>query len=158
MRKADLYVSTILTVLGLLVLGDAVRLGFGWGSSGPQSGFFPFILGVILIACSVVSFLKAYRALRKDGAGKPLMPPGALKPIAWVLLPAIAMVALTELVGLHVAAAFYLAFYMRAVGKIRWVTVVAVSILVPISLYIAFDKLFLVPLPQGLWGAAILRF
>jgi len=26
------------------------------------------------------------------------------------------------------------------------------------SLYIAFDKLFLVPLPQGLWGAKLMPF
>jgi hypothetical protein len=68
------------------------------------------------------------------------------------------MVGMTELVGLHVAAALYLAFYMRAVGKIGWVTTIAISLLVPISLYIAFDKLFLVPLPQGVWGTRLLPF
>ena len=65
---------------------------------------------------------------------------------------------MTELVGLHVAAALYLGFYMRAVGKIGWSTTLAVAILVPLSLYVAFDKLFMVPLPQGLWGASLLPF
>jgi len=86
------------------------------------------------------------------------MPEGALTPILWVLIPATVMVVITEFVGLHVGAALYLAFYMRAVGKIRWVTTILVSLLVPLSLYIAFDKLFLVPLPQGLWGARLIPF
>lgn len=86
------------------------------------------------------------------------MPEGALKPILWVLIPATVMIAVTGLVGLHVAAALYLAFYMRAVGKIGWVTTILISLIVPISLYIAFDKLFLVPLPQGLWGAKLIPF
>jgi hypothetical protein len=47
---------------------------------------------------------------------------------------------------------------MRAVGKIGWVTTVLVSILIPMSLYIAFDKLFLVPLPQGMWGGMLIPF
>ncbi len=158
MRKADLVVAVILVALGVLVLSDSVRLGFTWGRSGPQAGFFPFWLAVILIVCSVLTFTRAMIKYRKEGAGKPLMPPGAIKPIMWVLLPAIGMVVLTSLVGLHVAAALYLAFYMRAVGKIGWATTLAVAILVPLSMYIAFDKLFLVPLPQGLWGAQILRF
>ncbi len=158
MRKADLGVAVGLILIGLLVLGDAIRLGFGWDQSGPRPGFFPFYLAVILIVCSVVSFLKAFLKFRKEGEKKPLMPPGAFKSILWVLAPAIGMVAISELVGLHIAAALYLLFYMRAVGKIGWATTVAVSVIVPAILYVSFDKLFLVPLPQGLWGAKLLPF
>ncbi len=64
-----------------------------------------------------------------------LIPEGGLKPILWVLLPSAGMVILTEFVGIHIAAAIFLAFYMRAVGKIRWVTVALVSILLPVSMY-----------------------
>jgi uncharacterized membrane protein len=95
---------------------------------------------------------------RKQGEGKPLMPPGALKPILWVVIPSTAMVAITELVGLHIAAAMFLGFYMRVVGKIGWVTTLLISIIAPLSLYITFDKLFLIPLPAGLWGGYLLRF
>ena len=37
-------------LLGGVVLFDALRLGIGWGTDGPQSGFFPFWLAVLLIA------------------------------------------------------------------------------------------------------------
>ena len=57
-----------------------------------------------------------------------------------------------------IAAALFLMFYMRAVGKIGWVTTLLVGIISPLSLYITFDKLFLIPLPQGLWGGYLLRF
>ncbi len=68
------------------------------------------------------------------------------------------MVVITEFVGLHIAAALFLAFYMRVVGKIGWTTTILVGIISPLSLYFTFDKLFLIPLPQGLWGAYLLRF
>jgi len=148
----------LLMSIGIIVLVDSVRLGFKWGMNGPESGFFPFYLGAGTIVCSLLVLRKVAKQYKKEGAGGRLMPEGALRPILWVLIPATGMVLITELVGLHVAAALYLAFYMRAVGKIGWVTTLLISLLVPISLYIAFDKLFLVPLPQGLWGAKLIPF
>ena len=158
MRKADVFVAFLLIALGAITVLDSIRLGFGWGISGPESGFFPFYLGTGLIICSLLVLLNVFRSYKKNKTGKRLMPKGALTPILWVLIPATAMIVVSEFVGLHIAAALYLAFYMRAVGKIGWMTTMLVSLLVPLSLYIAFDKLFLVPLPQGLWGAKLIPF
>jgi putative tricarboxylic transport membrane protein len=158
MRKAELWVSLAFALLGVIVIADSIRLGFKWGMSGPESGFFPFCLGVGVVISSGIVFFNAFTQYKKEGAGKPLMPPGALKPILWVVIPSTAMVIMTELVGLHIAAALFLMFYMRAVGKIGWVTTLLVGIISPLSLYITFDKLFLIPLPQGLWGGYLLRF
>ena len=158
MRKAEMWVSLAFVLLGVMVIADSIRLGFMWGKAGPAAGFFPFYLGVGVVVSSLFVFSNAFTRYRKQGAGKPLMPPGAIKPILWVLIPSTAMVVITEFVGLHIAAALFLAFYMRAVGKIRWVTTLLIGIISPLSLYIIFDKLFLIPLPQGLWGAYLLRF
>jgi hypothetical protein len=158
MRKAEIWVSLAFVLLGIIVIVDSIRLGFMWGMSGPESGFFPFYLGVGVVISSGIVFFNAFTQYRKEGAGKPLMPPGAIKPILWVLIPSCAMVVITEFVGLHIAAALFLAFYMRVIGKIGWVTTLLVGIISPLSLYVTFDKLFLIPLPQGLWGAYLLRF
>jgi len=158
MRKAEIFIAFLLLAIGIIAVVDSVRLGFGWGMTGPESGFFPFYLGVGTILCSLLVLLNVFKKYKKRGAAERLMPEGALTPILWVLIPATVMIVITGFVGLHIAAALYLAFYMRAVGKIRWVTTIFVSLLVPISLYIAFDKLFLVPLPQGLWGEKLMPF
>ncbi|MHB8907472.1 MAG: tripartite tricarboxylate transporter TctB family protein [Syntrophales bacterium] len=158
MRKADIWVSLAFVLLGVIVIIDSIRLGFMWGMSGPESGFFPFYLGVGVAISSLIVFFNAFTRYKKEGAGGTLMPPGALKPILWVLIPSTAMVVITEFVGLHIAAALFLAFYMRVVGKIGWTTTLLVGIISPLSLYIIFDKLFLIPLPQGLWGGYLLRF
>lgn len=158
MRKAEIWVSLAFAFLGVIVIVDSVRLGFMWGRTGPASGFFPFYLGVGVVIASLIVCFNAFTRYKKEGAGKPLMPPGALKPILWVVIPSTAMIALTELVGLHIAAALFLGFYMRVVGKIGWVTTLLISIIAPLSLYITFDKLFLIPLPAGLWGGYLLRF
>lgn len=153
MRKANLWVALVLMLFGSIVMFDAVRLGFRWDPmSGPGAGYLPFYLALGIIICTVIILIQGFRKPKKEGR---LIPEGGLKPILWVLLPATAMVILVQFVGLHVAAALYLAFYMRAVGKIGWLKVALVSILVPVSLYVVFDRLFLIPLPGGMLGSKI---
>jgi len=158
MRTADISIALMFFLIGLILIFDSVRIGFQWGVTGPESGLFPFYLGLGLIICSLLTLRTIFVKYKKDGYKKLLMPEGALKSILWVLIPSTGMIVLTEFVGLHIAAGLFLGFYMRAVGKIGWVTTLLVSILVPLSLYIAFDKLFLVPLPQGLWGGMLIPF
>lgn len=158
MRTADIVIALFFLFIGLVLIVDAVRLGFQWGVTGPESGLFPFYLGIGLAICSFLTLWTIYGKFKKDGYTKLLMPEGALKSILWVLIPSTGMVVITEFVGLHIAAGLFLGFYMRVVGKIGWTTTLLVSFLVPLSLYIAFDKLFLVPLPQGLWGGMLIPF
>ena len=156
MRKADIIVALGLMVVGLLALGDSVRIGFGWGMSGPEAGFFPFYMGLGIVISTFFILLKTVKVFKKDGAGKPLVPEGGTSQILWVLLPAIGVILLTELLGLHLATVLYLAFYMGVVGKIHWGKVALLSILVPLVVYVLFDKVFLIPLPEGVWGKNIL--
>jgi putative tricarboxylic transport membrane protein len=156
MRKADIVLALFLMLIGLLVIWDSVRLGFGWGMSGPEAGFFPFYMGLGVVIATFFIALRAIRIFRKEGAGKPLILPGGLSPMLWILLPAVGMLLLTELLGLHLATVVYLAFYMGVVGKINWSKVILISIIVPFAIYIVFDKIFLIPLPEGVWGKNIL--
>ena len=57
--------------------------------------------------------------------------------------------AATHIVGLYVASAVYLAFYMRWVGHHRWLTVVVVAIGIPVVTFVVFEQWFLVPMPKG---------
>ena len=63
--------------------------------------------------------------------------------------PATAAVALMHFVGLYVASALYMGFYMRWVGRHSWVTVVLIALGVPIGSFLVFEKWFLVPMPKG---------
>lgn len=151
MRAADLIVSAVLILLGGVVLRDAVRLGFGWGLEGPQSGFFPFWLAVILLSISGTIFVQALRR----STDKPFVGPGQLEPVLKVLLPVIAFIVVTDPpgpirgLGLYVAAALYLGFYMRWVGRHDWSAVVGLSIVVPVVAFFLFEQWFLVPMPKG---------
>ncbi|PYN39090.1 MAG: hypothetical protein DME00_37125 [Candidatus Rokuibacteriota bacterium] len=71
------------------------------------------------------------------------------RPVLKVLWPAVALVVLTQWIGLYVAAALYTGFYMRWIGRHTWLAVLAVAILFPLATFFVFEKWFLVPMPKG---------
>ena len=150
MRKADMICALILMGIGTIVVYDAARYGvFGRGTAGPEPGLYPFLLGAGVIVGGLVILGQGYLRSRRSGPDDPFVPPGALKPVLSVAVPAASMVFLTEYIGLYLAAGLYMAVYMRWIGKHRWITVATCSILIPLAGYILFEKWFLIPVPEG---------
>jgi hypothetical protein len=156
MRSAEVITTVVLMLLGGVVLHDAVRLGFGWGTDGPQSGFFPFWLAVLLLVASLAIFLQAWRRPPRGRFASAEQVRSVLK----VLLPVVGFVVLTggilvgdvrllPGIGLYVAAGLYLGFYMRWVGRHDWRTITALAVGIPVVTFLVFETWFLVPMPKG---------
>jgi len=151
MRVLDLVIAALLMLLSAIVIYDALRLGAGWGSEGPQSGFFPFWLAALLAAVSIVLFFQAWRRRSKE----PFVTRDRFMPVLKVLAPLAGFVVLTDPpgpgsgLGLYVAAGLYLGFYMRWVGRHDWRTVAALATVVPVITFLIFETWFLVPMPKG---------
>jgi putative tricarboxylic transport membrane protein len=123
MRAVDLATASIFVLLGGIVVFDSIRIGIGWGTDGPRSGFFPFWLGVILILASVTIAVQAWRR----AADQPFVTREQLVPVLKVLWPATVMVILITPLGLYVASTLYLALLT----------------------FVVFELWFLVPMPKG---------
>jgi putative tricarboxylic transport membrane protein len=156
MRAADLVTAGFLIAVAGVVLYDALRLGIGWSTDGPKSGFFPFWLALVLLVCAGAVFMRAWRR----HTGRAFVSRGQLVPVAKVLVPIVIFILLTSgikladrtvlpALGLYVAAALYLAVYMRWVGRHRWVTVVVLAVAIPVVTFMIFEKWFVVPMPKG---------
>jgi len=145
MRTADLITAAVLVAGAALVIFDSVRLGIGWGTDRPNRRFFPFWLAVIMVAACVAIMLQALRRTPTE----PFLTRERLGPVLKVLWPATAAVVLMQFVGLYVASAVYMGFYMRWVGRHRWVTVIGLAVAIPVVTFIVFEQWFLVPMPKG---------
>jgi putative tricarboxylic transport membrane protein len=156
-KAADLVTAGILLLLGVLVAADSLRLGSGWGMEGPKPGFFPFLLAAIMIFGCVMVVRKVLTKPAKN-AKESFIPPEAIRPVLVVLVPACLMILLTEIVGLYVAGMIYISTYIRWVGSFRWRVVLSIGILVPLVFYILFEKIFLIPMPAGMYGSTLLNF
>src|SRR5262245_54081143 len=127
MRRADLVVAIVFLVGALVVVGEGLRLGIGWGTDGPESGFFVFYLGVALAVASAAVAGQAIWAIDPALYRKPFVAPGQFGSVLKVAGPATLMVVVTHWVGLYVAGALYLAGYMRWIGRHSWVLTIVVS-------------------------------
>jgi hypothetical protein len=150
MRKAETLMAVALVLGAGVLLREALRLPIRWTDVGPGAGFFPFWLALGVSICAVIVFLQSLRAPAAASSGKmAFIPAGAWKPLLIVFLPMAAVVALIDSLGIYIGGALYLGGYTWLVGRHRWVTVVLVSVLVPLVLFFLFEKWFLLPMPKG---------
>ena len=76
---------------------------------------------------------------------------GQLRQVMSVVVPTAIYVGVMPFTGLgHLASIVFIAWFMRWLGKYPWLTVLAVSLGMPIvPRYSIFERWFLVPLPKG---------
>ncbi|NJN40217.1 MAG: tripartite tricarboxylate transporter TctB family protein [Gammaproteobacteria bacterium] len=64
-RTVELAVAAFFFAFGSLAVWDAHRIGASWGVEGPQAGYFPFYIGLIICLTSAIIFVRALRAKAK---------------------------------------------------------------------------------------------
>ncbi len=146
-RKADIIVALILAAVGALVIIDSLRLGIGWAADGPQSGYFPFYIGLLLVVASLGTI--SVTLFGRDQGRGAFVERTQFRDVLKVLVPAAVFVALIGYIGIYVASALFIGAFMRWLGRFRWRTIAVVSVAVPIALFLLFEIWFLVPLPKG---------
>ncbi len=146
-RAAEIVVAVGFLALGALVMFDSARLGFGWKDDGPQAGYFPFYIGVIICASALVNLAAALAAAKKKSAV--FVGVGQLKLVLSVLLPTAVYVGLIGWIGIYVASTLFVALFMRWLGKYVWWKVAAVSIGNSVVFFLIFEIWFKIPLPKG---------
>jgi hypothetical protein len=159
-RTMEIAVALLLLGIGALVLVDSYRLGSKWGDDGPQSGYFPFYIGVLLCISSVATLAQValadwkqrgeFRGAIAERRGQ-FVAWGPLRLVLSVLLPAVVYVAGVQLIGIYVASAVYIAVFMRWLGKYPWPKSATVGVTVSIALFLMFEVWFKVPLYRGVY-------
>ena len=152
-RVMELVVAGLLMAVAVVVITDSLRVGAGWAFDGPEAGYFPFFIGVIMLIASAVTFALNLVGKRPDQSNFVSRP--ALSLVLQVLAPSAGFVLLIWLVGLYVAAAVFISFFMVWLGKYPLAKAVPVAVVIPLGLFWLFEEAFLIPLPKGPLEAAL---
>jgi hypothetical protein len=145
-RQVEFAVAASCALIGLITIVGSLKVGIGWGAEGPKSGFFPFYIGLIIVIASVVNGVEAWI----DTAADQLFANWAqLRHVMSVVIPTTIYVFIVPYSGIYLASAVLIAVFMTWLGKYRWKITAAVSVGVPVAVYLMFEKWFLVPLPKG---------
>lgn len=152
-KTAEIAVAVIFLILGAIVIFDSRRLGAKWDFDGPQAGYFPFYVGLIMCAASVANLCIA--AFGKSFKNKAFVEVGQLVLVLKVLVPAVIYAAAITWIGIYVASTLFIAFFMRWLGKYPWWKVATVSVATSVVFFLIFETWFKVPLPKGPLEAAL---
>ncbi|HYG41785.1 MAG TPA: tripartite tricarboxylate transporter TctB family protein [Bordetella sp.] len=143
----DAITAVVFFIAGVIMMVDNHRIGIAWASDGPESGYFPFHIGLIICIASVAVFLKAM--FGKDRNRTIFVSWERFRLVLMVLLPTALYVLLIQMLGIYVASVLFIAAFMRLLGKISWLKTVLISIGVNVLLFWMFEVQFMVPLPKG---------
>jgi hypothetical protein len=156
-KIVDAITAIVIFLVGVIVIWDSWRLGAKWGSDGPEAGYFPFYIGLILCVASGINFFGALR----DKGGDSFVSVSSLKMIMSVMVPTIIYVVLiggagpVPALGIYVASTIFIALFMKWLGKYAWPMTISVSVGVPVVFFLLFEIWFKVPLPKGPLEAAL---
>ena len=146
-RTVEIVVYAALLALALLLGFDNWRSGAGWAKDGPQSGYLPFYLCVILGGAALWGLFSAMRARSK--ASETFVTRDQLSRVWQVFWPTFVFVALMEWLGLYVASFLLIAGFMRVVGRIALWKSVLTALLFAVVMFVTFDIAFDVLMPKG---------
>ena len=149
-RAMDIITAVLFLAFGLTVMIGSLKLGASWGADGPEAGYFPFYISLIILLSSTVTLYQA-AIVNKKKKTESFVEKEPFKQVMAVLLPAAVFVLGVQLIGIYVSSALYIAIFMVWLGKYPIWKAVAVSIGVSVALYLMFEFWFQVPLPHGAW-------
>ena len=150
-RTLEIATSIFFLVVGSLVMWDSFRIGAGWGNDGPQSGYFPFYIGLLMNITSSINLFLAIKSSKADSfVSRP-----ALSLVLSIFLPCLVYVAAMQWLGLYAASFVFIAIFMRWQGKFSIFKSVLTSLLVVVVLFVMFEIWFKVPLIKGPLEAAL---
>jgi putative tricarboxylic transport membrane protein len=146
-RMVEVVVYLLLLGLALLLGFDNWRSGIGWAREGPQTGYLPFYLCVILAGASLYGLGVAF--VERADAAKTFVTRDQLRRVAQVFVPTFLFCLLTQWLGIYVASLLLVAGFMRIIGRIALWKSLLTSFLFALIMFLTFEVAFDVIMPKG---------
>ena len=146
MRKAELIVAGIFILIACVVIGDTIRLGFGWTEYGPQAGFVPFGEAILLMVSAIVIFISGLK--NKEEKSFFIDRQGMLEAIKIFFTAVLLTIGIIYL-GIYVSTILYAALFSRWLGKHKWSSVVIFTVIITLAIFLGMEKGLKLSLPKS---------
>ena len=114
--------------------------------NGPMSGFFPTIVGGVLLLSSIVYFIKSFS----------MAPAKYDRPAIYLMIALVAIFFVSMLIGFLPTLLIFYIFWLRVMDKMPFKTIVISTVVVSAIVYGTFSVWLGVPFPEGLLFEMIL--
>jgi hypothetical protein len=148
-RRVDIAVSILLLGLAALLAYDNWRTGMGWEETGPQPGYFPFYLSLIMAAASLYGLGKEILLAARKRPDEAFVTRAQAGRVLQVLVPTLLFCLATQWLGLYVASFLLISGFMKFIGRIAaWKSVLA-GLVFSLVMFVTFEIAFDVIMPKG---------
>jgi hypothetical protein len=151
-RSVSIAVYLSLIAVALLLGYDNWRTGMSWSPEGPEAGYFPFYLSVILAGASLFGLGSVL--LTGEGRGETFVTRDQFRRVMQVFVPTLLFCLATQWLGLYVASFILVAGFMWLVGGIAWWKSLLTALVFSVVMFVTFDIAFDVIMPKGPLEAA----
>ncbi len=154
-RTVELATMVLLFALAVVLGYDNWRTGASWDSTGPQAGYFPFYLSIILAGATLFGFVSVL--LKSDAGIETFVTRSQLRRVMQVFVPTLLFCLAMQWLGLYVASFLLISLFMVFVGKIAWWKSLLTAFIFVAIMFGTFDIAFDVIMPKGPLEAAFGR-
>jgi len=146
-RIATAVTLFLLLALAALLAFDNWRTGMSWDSTGPQAGYFPFYLSLVLAAACLYGIVKEF--LARGEAAESFVTRDQLRRVSQVFVPSLLFCLAMQWLGLYVASFLLIAGFMIFVGRIAAWKSLLTAFLFSLIMFVTFQIAFDVIMPKG---------
>jgi putative tricarboxylic transport membrane protein len=137
----------ILLAFAVLMAWDNWRTGIRRESTGPQAGYFPFYVAVIMAGACLWGL--AIEVVKRGTPDAPFVRVNQFRRVMQVFIPTLLYVPATQWLGLYVASFILIAGFMIWVGKLKpWISIVT-ALVFSVAMFATFEIAFDVIMPKG---------
>lgn len=151
MQNYDRMSTLFLVAVAIAICVESIRLGPG-SLSAPASGLLPLGCGLILGILGLIGFVLTFKSAK-----------GEKKEVLWergtrwgrmisALASLISYAFLIDLLGFRLITFLWMGFMCRGLARMRWKTVIFVSVVTTISCSFLFQYYLGIRFPRGIFG------
>lgn len=109
-RWVELGLGLFTLLIGAVVMFGSLEQGIGWGDAGPEPGYFPFYIGLLLACASLANGVLTI--IRWKALSLSFVSRGEFKQVLSVFVPIALFVCAMPFTGIYLASAVFIAWFM----------------------------------------------
>lgn len=150
MYYANLITYSALSVGGIFIMINSIQLGYrSSGMMGP--GFFPFWIGLLLTALSIISIIKELIS-KNNKKNESFASRTEIALMLKIVIGASITIVISKVTGFLFALGILSGYMGIIFGIKKWSKIILLSVFIPGLLYLLFVLTFKVPIPKGLFS------
>src|SRR5262245_54496129 len=144
-RTVELATASGVVLFGILVAVDSLPHDVGWNPNGPAAGYFPFRVGLLLLAAGCVIFARA----RRESSTHVFVTDEQWRRTFGVFWPIVVLILLMFVLGCYLPSAMYLAWMIWRYGGYGPARAVCYAVALVLILFGIFELWLRVHLGRG---------